>query len=454
MIFETFQVAGLGCNSYMVGGDGEVVVVDPQRDVDVYLAAAKRLGVRITAVIETHLHADHVSGGRDLAAATGASLNVHEAARAAYPHHAMREGETFRAGPATLRVIHTPGHTPESVCLLVESRELPAPRLLSGDMLFVGDVGRPDLTGNEAARGLASMLYRSIVDKIVKLADDVVVYPGHGEGSLCGSRSIGGGATTTIGQERRFNHALQPSAEGAFVDRIIAGLPDPPADFHRIKQTNRSGPPPLRSVEPRALSGRDACDLVAKGAVVLDARPKPATYAAGHVAGSIWVCPEGPFATRAAWFTPRGTPLVLVVESAEAARAAARALSRVGVDEIAGFVDGGVEAWRAAGGAVATLAEVAPDAIASRKLRVLDVREPHEWREGHVDGAQHVPLGRLADRLGEIDRSAPIAIMCASGNRSTTATSFLRTKGFTNVLNATGGFASWKDSRQPVSTAS
>ncbi|MBI1853182.1 MAG: MBL fold metallo-hydrolase [Planctomycetes bacterium] len=453
MIFETFNVAGLGCNSYMVGSDGEVVVVDPQRDIDVYLKAAERLHVRIIAVVETHLHADHVSGGRDLAAATGASLHVHEAAHAAYPHRAMRDGDMMRAGSMSFKVIHTPGHTPESVCLLVESRELSAPRLLSGDTLFVGDVGRPDLTGNEAARGLASMLYKSLFEKVVKLRDDVVVYPGHGEGSLCGSRSIGGGATTTIGQERRVNHAMQPSSESAFVDRIIAGLPEPPADFHRIKQTNRSGPAPLRSIEPRALTGAEAREAVTKGAVVLDARPKPATFAAGHVAGSVWVCPEGPFATRAAWFTPRGTPIVLVVDSDAAARNAARALCRVGVDEVLGWIQGGVDAWRAAGGEVATVAEVSPATIASKSLRVIDVRETHEWQAGHVDGATHVPLGRLAERLSEIDRKTPLAVMCASGNRSITAVSFLRAKGITNVQNAIGGFVAWKESQKPVSMA-
>jgi hydroxyacylglutathione hydrolase len=444
MVFETFKVDGLGCRSYLVGDSGQAAVVDPQRDVDVYVEAANRLGVRITAVIETHLHADHVSGGRELADATGAPLFIHEAARAEVKHQALRDGEVVKAGRAELRVLHTPGHTPESVCLVVTAPDSTAPRLLSGDTLFVGDVGRPDLTGDEAARGLASMLYRSLFERVLALADDVIVHPGHGEGSLCGTRGIGGGETTTIGQERRMNHALRPASEPEFVERIIAGLPDPPADFHRIKRTNRSGTAPLRgSLRPRALSPAEVRALIAGDAQVLDARPGPQRFGEAHLPASIWIAPDGPFATRAAWFTRRGFPIVLVVDSAEAAHEAARALCRVGVDEVAGWLEGGIEAWRSAGFPVASLPQMTPEAIERERPRVLDVRERHEWQEGHVEGALHEPLGRLAERLDLLERREPIAVMCASGNRSTTAASFLCSKGFTNVRNAAGGVAAW-----------
>ncbi len=451
MIFETFRVPGLGCNSYLVGDDGEAIVVDPQRDIDVYLDAAKRLSARIVTVVETHLHADHVSGGCDLAVATGAALLLHEAARATFKHRSLKDGEILRVGGVTLEVLHTPGHTPESVCLLLRARELLAPVLLSGDTLFVGDVGRPDLTGDEAAHGLASMLYDSLFQRLLSLPDDVVVHPAHGEGSLCGSRAIGGGSTTTIGQERRVNHALQPTDMETFVDRIVGSLPEPPADFHRIKLVNRTGPPRLSGPpRPKPIAPAEARRLINGGASVLDARSTTRSFGEAHLPGSVYVPPEGPFATRAAWFTPRNTPLILVVDSPDAAVVAARALSRVGVDDVVGYLDGGVDAWRAASLPTEALPQASPQAIAKDSLSIVDVREAHEWQRGHVAGAMHVPLGRLAERLESLERSRPLAIQCASGSRSTIASSFLKSRGFTNVWNATGGFAAWSEAGQPV----
>ena len=289
MYVEQFFVEGLGCASYLVGCEakGVAAVVDPDRDVQRYIDAAQRRGMQITHIIETHLHADHVSGNTDLAARTGAKIYIHEAAEAKFAHEPLHDGDVLELGAVRMQVTATPGHTPESITLLVAdtTRSAEPWMALTGDLLFVGDVGRPDLVGLDAARDLAGHLHESLFDKVMKLDDALLIYPGHGAGSLCG-RAIGSVRSTTLGFERKHNPALQVGEKDAFVEYMTTNLPEQPGNHQRIKAMNRRGPAPLGEIRPVALSIEDAVPYFRQGAGLLDLRPK-AAYVAEHVPGSV-----------------------------------------------------------------------------------------------------------------------------------------------------------------------
>ena len=392
MYFKQFYLGCLAQASYLIGSDGEAVVVDPRRDVDEYLDEARAQGLAIRYVVETHLHADFVSGHRELAERTGATILIGAGAGAAFPHRAVRDGDELLVGKVKLRFLETPGHTPESVCVLVtDTAAGEAPSLvLTGDTLFIGDVGRPDLAGSRGhtPQAMASLLYESLHGKLLALPDAVAVYPAHGAGSLCG-RNISQELHSTIGAERRTNYALQPMPEAEFVKLTTVDLPEQPAYFGMDVALNREGAPPLagRSL-PKGLAPDAFAARAQAGAQVVDVR-SAAAFGAGHVPGALNLGLAGQFASWAgALLDPRREILLVTDDEAGAAEATVR-LSRVGLERVAGHLAGGLASWDAAGREIETLPQWPVDELKAQiaeqpKLQVLDVRRPGEYAAGHV----------------------------------------------------------------------
>ncbi|HEV8585921.1 MAG TPA: MBL fold metallo-hydrolase, partial [Methylomirabilota bacterium] len=341
MIFQQLQNEESGCLSYVIGCGqaGEALVVDPGRDrVDEYVRLARKKGLKITAILETHTHADHISGNRDLAAITKARILLHQASKAVFDHERVADGDELVLGTVRLKILHTPGHTPDSIAVLVtDAARGPEPWfVLTGDTLFIGDVGRPDLGGARAAADLYDSLQRALLT----LDDAVEVYPAHGAGSLCG-RAMSSKAGSTIGFERRFNVALRAASRTAFVDAVMAGLPPKPPSFEAIVGKNQ-GLIPLVSAKPRPYTAREAWEAVGRGACVVDLRD-PATHGDAHPPGALNVWIESPqFADRVAWFVPEGAPLILLAQAPSDLDRATSALARVGVDQVAGYVERGM----------------------------------------------------------------------------------------------------------------
>ena len=454
MYFRQFYLGCLAQASYLIGDGGEAAVVDPRRDVDEYIEEARRQGLSIRHVIETHLHADFVSGHRELAARTGARIYFGAKAGARFEHVAVRDGDEIRMGEVVLRFLETPGHTPESVSIVVTDRSKSAEpdSVLTGDTLFIGDVGRPDLLGAKmSAAELAGLLYDSLHEKLLRLPDATKVYPAHGAGSLCG-RNISSDTSSTIGDQRRFNYALQPMAREEFVRMMTTDLPEAPAYFGRDVAMNREGAPELaRLPEPDALSPEAVARMQARGALVLDTRPS-AEYGTAHVPGSLHVGLSGQFASWAGALVAAEAPIVLVAEDPERASEARLRLARVGLENVRGWLEGGVAAWETSGRPLSSTEQITVDELARRlqekgRPRVLDVRRPTEWQAGHIDGARHVPLNELPARGPELEKNAPLALICAGGYRSSIATSVLERQGFTRVSNVVGGMAAWTAAR-------
>lgn len=454
MIFQQVVNEEAGCLSYLVGCGqcGEAAVIDPARDrVDEYLALARRKGLVITRIVETHLHADHVSGNQALAQKSGARILLHPAATAGFAHGPIEDGNEIRLGNISLRVLHTPGHTAESVSLVVSDLSRgPEPWfVLTGDTLFIGDVGRPDFGGEQAAADL----YRSLTGKLLPLADSVEVYPAHGAGSVCG-RAMSGKTASTIGFERRFNSALQVPDEEEFVRRLMTGLPPKPPNFERIIAKNRAQVV-VPSGEIRPLSAAQVQEALGKGATVLDVRA-PADYGEGHVPGALNVWIESPqFANRAGWFLPADGPVVLVAAGPSDLARASQGLSRIGVDEIAGHLQWGMTEWRSQGLPVETVDQISVHELATLReeqpdLVVIDVREPSEWDEGHIDGAVHLPMGEAVKRRGEVPPDQPKAVLCAGGLRSSTVISALAREGLSAWYNVAGGMTAWTRAGYPT----
>jgi len=453
MYFKQFYLGCLAHASYMIGSDGEAAVVDPRRDVDTYIDEAHAQGFEIQHVIETHLHADFVSGHQELARRTGAKIYFGAKAGARFDHVPVEEGDDIHVGQVTLRFLETPGHTPESVSILVIDRASSnVPKaVLTGDTLSIGDVGRPDLLGSKmSAQELAGMLYDSLHGKLLTLPDSVEVYPAHGAGSLCG-RNISSDTSSTIGRERQFNYALRPMPKEEFVQMMTTDLPEAPAYFSRDVAINRGGASELAELpDPAALAPRDVEALQKKGAVVLDTRPA-AQYGAGHVPGSLHIGLSGQFASWAGALVSPRAPVLLVAEDEEQVREARTRLARVGIDNVAGYLAGGILEWDRAGLPLATMEQVNVEELDARLRegrvrRVVDVRRPAEWQAGHIPNAVHLPLNTLAQNVGELDRSEPLAAICAGGFRSSIATSILEQQGFTKVTNVVGGMAAWTGS--------
>ncbi|PYQ06048.1 MAG: MBL fold metallo-hydrolase [Acidobacteria bacterium] len=455
MYFKQFYLGCLAHASYLIGSEGEAAVVDPRRDVEEYLAEAEAQGLRIRYVVETHLHADFVSGHRELAERTGATVVFGAQARAAVPHRPVRDGDELRVGAVVLRFLETPGHTPESVSILViDTAASPSPRMvLTGDTLFIGDVGRPDLA---AGRGgtpetMAGLLYDSLHGKLMKLPGDVLVYPAHGAGSLCG-RNISTQTSSTIGEQRRSNYAVQPMARDVFIKMMTADLPELPAYFAKDVEINRAGAPPLADVRPVALSPETV--RAAAGTTLLDVR-RSAAYGTGHLPGSLNLGLSGQFASWAGTLVPAAVPIVLVAEDEDEVREAAMRLARVGLEKVAGHLAGGVAAWHHAGLPLVARPQITVDELAARRLevpdlQVVDVRRKGEYAAGHVPGARHLPLDRLERDVGQLDPSRPTAAICAGGYRSSAATSLLERHRFADLVNVIGGTSAWIAAGHPV----
>lgn len=439
MHFHQFYLGCLAHASYLIADGGEAVVVDPQRDVDQYLDAAKQRGVAIRYVIETHLHADFVSGHRELAARSGAEIVFGARANAAFPHRAVCEGEVLRIGSVELRAIETPGHTPESISWLVIENGRPS-KLLTGDTLFIGDVGRPDLAGSRGytSEEMASMLYDSLHTKILTLPDDVEVWPAHGAGSACG-RNISNELSSTIGVQRRMNWALQPMTAGEFIKELTMGLAPPPRYFPLDAELNRVGPRSLsEALPPRLAPGEVQPDML-----ILDVRDA-AAFGTRHIAGAINIGLDGSFASWCGALLPFDAPIVIVADDETLVSQAVMRLARVGIEDVAGCIIA-FDDFPTAG-----VAQLAVGQLRDQTHAVLDVRRRGEFEERHIPGAQNVPLDELTERFGEIDREHPLGVVCAGGYRSSIACSLLARAGFTNVMNMQGGTETWIWQTEPA----
>jgi hydroxyacylglutathione hydrolase len=454
MYFEQFYLGCLAHASYLMASESDAVVVDPQRDVELYLTAAAQHGVTIRHIFESHLHADFVSGHKELAARTGAKIYMGAQAGATFPHVPVRNGFELKFGKASVRVLETPGHTPESICLVVTDEEKShAPwAVLTGDTLFIGDVGRPDLSPRHTPAELAGLLYDSLHNKLLTLSDEVLVYPAHGAGSLCG-KNMRAERSSTIGTERLTNYALQIKSREEFVAQLTSNLPARPEYFIKDAEINRIGAaalsdlPPLRAIAPSELNA-----MLNQGAIALDVRPGD-EFAAGHVPGSVNIALSGQFASWAGTVLGLSAHPVLIAASDSQLEEARLRLARVGIEVLDGFLDGGVSAWKQAGFSVATIPQITVGQLNARlrthEVQVLDVRRAPEWDAAHIESATWWPLDNFRVSPPELDHDAPIAIHCKSGYRSMIASSLLQRAGFNHVIDVSGGFDAWQQAKLP-----
>ena len=458
MYFEQFYLGCLAHASYMLASKGEAVVVDPQRDVELYIKAAADHGVAIRHIFETHLHADFVSGHRELAARTGAKIYMGAQAGATFPHVAVTDGFELKFGAASMRVLETPGHTPESICLVATNAEKSAEpwAVLTGDTLFIGDVGRPDLSPRHTPVQLAGLLYDSLHEKLLALPDSVLVYPAHGAGSLCG-KNMRAERSSTIGTERLTNYALQIKSREEFVAQLTSNLPARPEYFLKDAEMNRAGAaalsdlPPMRAIMPAELKA-----MLADGELALDVRPGD-EFAAAHVPGSVNIALSGQFASWTGTVLGLTAHPVLIAASDEQLEEARLRLARVGVEVLDGYLQGGVAAWQQAGFAVGSIAQITANELDARlragSAQVLDVRRAPEWEGAHIEGATWWPLDNFKVSPPEMDHDVPIAVHCKSGYRSMIASSLLQRAGFKHIFNVAGGFDAWQEANLPSVSA-
>ena len=466
MFIRQFQIDGLGHLSTLIGDEeaGLAAVVDPRRDVDIYVETARAHGLRISHAIETHLHNDYVSGGRELAAATGAEQLIGAGAGLAYEHRPMADDEVAAVGALRFRVVDTPGHTPEHVAYSVaDTSRADEPLLLfTGGSLLVGAVGRTDLLGAEHARPYAEQMFHSLHDRILAHQDFVGVFPTHGAGSLC-STGIGSTLNSTIGFERRYNPLLQPAEVDAFARTLLAGQPAVPRYFARMRPTNQAGPRILGGIpDPSPIALEELRRLVAGGGIVIDLR-SPGAFAAGHVPGSLSLPAGSSFGTWLGWVVDYDRPAVLILpdDDPDAWDDAIRQALRIGHESIAGHLDGGFPTWAAAGLPVESNGRLTVDELAAAVDRggpqaplVIDVRQASEYEAGHLDGAWHIGAGELPGRLDDLPRDRPIATICAAGYRASVAASLLDAAGFTNVSAVAGGVDAWAAQGLPLERGS
>lgn len=461
MFFRQYDLACLSLYSYLIGDTttGRAVAVDPQRDINGYLADAAAHGLRIERVIETHFHADFLSGHLELAAATGAAISYGSVATPDFPIEALEDGQVLSLGEVTLEILHTPGHTPESISIVVREQPDDSPHaVLTGDTLFIGDVGRPDLLASVGctADDLAHDLFTSLRTKLLTLPDATLVYPAHGAGSSCG-KQLSAAASSTIGEQRATNYALAPMDESTFVALVTEGQSPAPPYFAFAADANKRARRLLDDDAPPSLTVEQALEMGQAGAVLVDTR-SPESFASGHLRGSVNVGLDGRFAEFAGDVVRPGQPIVLLGDPGRSAEAKVR-LARIGFDAVAGAVDD-IAAGLADHPEVAAVAhrlpavEVATWLAEESDVQVLDVRSPSETRvDGMVPGARNLPLPQLLDGLADLDPSRPTIVYCAGGARSSIAASALRAHGFTTVADILGGFGAWQTATGPISHA-
>jgi len=472
MLLKRFYDTKLAQASYLVGcqATGEALVIDPNRDVEQYIAAASAEGMRLAWVTETHIHADFVSGTRELSARSGARMVLSDEGGAdwRYGYAAaegamlVKDGATFKVGNIVVQVLHTPGHTPEHLSFMItDGAATDRPMgVFTGDFIFVGDVGRPDLL--EKAAGVqgtmeagARQLFASL-QRFKQYPDYLQLWPGHGAGSACG-KALGAVPSSTLGYERFANWGLATEREEDFVELVLAGQPEPPTYFAKMKYMNRDGPRVLHGrVRPERLPDERLGELLAQGAVVVDTR-RAADFAAGFVAGTINIPLNASFTTWAGWLLSYDQPFYLIADDSEPGRVdeACRDLAMIGLDQVAGYFGSeAIEAWRASAGALDAVpqlsARVVGPQLAAGEVYMLDVRGRSEWDAGHVPGVRNIPLGYLRAHLDELPRDVPVVMQCQTGSRSQIAASLAHAAGLRNVANLAGGIQAWGKAGLPV----
>lgn len=452
-----------GCLSeaaYYIESNGEAAIMDPLRDIEPYLRLANERKASIRYIFETHFHADFVSGHLDLSKATGAPIIYGPGTKTGFPVKVASDGECFRVGELTIKVLHTPGHTLESTCYLLTDKDGKDHCVFTGDTLFVGDVGRPDLAqkGNEITmEDLAGMMYDSIHEKLFPLADDVIVYPAHGAGSSCG-KNLGKETFTTIGEQKQFNYALQARSKTEFIKAVTNGIPAPPQYFPVNARINREGYESLDQVLEKgmqALSASAFKEWLSQDVLLLDTRPAD-IFIRGFVPGSIFIGLEGRFAEWAGSLLSFDKPILLVTEEGKEKETIIR-LARVGLDQVAGYLDGGYEAWKEAGEPIDMIIEVEPDELMmdiphDPNLLVVDVRRETEFAEGHLADAMNLPLPEMTDpgSMAGFEEKQNLYVHCAGGYRSVIASSLLKRQGIHNLRNITGGWNKIKEEKKAV----
>jgi hydroxyacylglutathione hydrolase len=463
VLLEQFYLRCLAHASYLIGDPSSrtAIIVDPQRDVGLYIDAAERHGLEIRGVFLTHFHADFLAGHLELRDRTGAIIYLGAKARAEYAFAPLAEGESLSFGRVRLQVLETPGHTIESISILVFDLDKDPDRpyaVLTGDTLFIGDVGRPDLRASVgwAPSVLARMLYHSLHDKLLKLPDATLVYPAHGAGSLCG-RNLSPETVATLGEQRRLNYALHDMDEDTFVRLVTVDQPDAPEYFSYDAVLNTQERPTLdtalkRELKPLTLEAVLA--LQNAGAQVLDAR-EPSAFAQAHLRDSVNIGLAGKFATWAGTILDRKRPIVIIAEPTREVEAAVR-LGRIGFDVVAGYLDGGINALEDREDLIQQTRRVSADearAILAERHQplVLDVRTPTEWEEKRIEPSVNIPLSRLVERIAEVPRRRKLVVLCEGGYRSSIAASLLQQRHFTDLVELAGGIAGWEAARMPLS---
>ncbi len=450
MLLQTVETKGVAHLSYVVGDDDEGVcaVIDPRRDVSIYLDIARKNNCRITHIFETHIHADFVSGARELERQTGAQIVGGVADNYGFDLHQAKEGETFQLGAITLQVLHTPGHTPEHISLAIEggkgSREMWG--VFTGDTLFAGEVGRPDLLGGGSEQKLAKQLFHSLHDKLFALGDEVEIYPAHGSGSPCGG-SIGDRLTSTIGYERMHQDKAQLPGEDEFVTAVLKDLPPAPTYYPRMKKVNAAGAgvlgclPNVQPLDPQKFA--DAAKE--KGSLIVDTREIEA-FGGGHIEGAMNIALRDEFPVWSGWMLKPEETILLVLDDEADLDKVQRHLLRIGIENVAGFLRQGMRGWFEAGMPFVKLEQMSVQELKAQQdeVQILDVRDDSEWSKGFIEGAQHAFVPEVAEYSRKLDKKKPLAVYCGSGYRASIAASVLQARGFEKVMSVPGSIRAWK----------
>lgn len=455
MLFKQFKVQGLGCLSYLVGcpGAGVACVVDPERHVDRYLQAAQDNGVRITHIFDTHLHADHISGATELATRTGATIYVHPGVQAAFPHQELHEGDHFHFGAAELEVIETFGHTPNSVSFAVtdHGRSEDVFALLTGDLLFVGDIGRPDLAGSDLLEEQVKNLYDSLYKKLARFPDWTEVYPAHGEGSLCG-RGMSAKPVSTLGFERRNNPLLHNMPFEKFHTIMTTDFQTRPANFGVMVDKNQRGPQPLSKAEPFGLMTVEQVEkALSSGAKIVDTRA-PSAFGSAYISGSVNIGLTPESVNWLGMTLAADTHIIIVADTTARAEEAAYIYRRAGYDRLIGYLGDGISSWAAQAKPLDHLPQLTPESLKHVLEKypdhlALDVRSDLEWDSGHVAGAVHIPIDKIMQGDCTLNKNRHVTIICGSGYRANIAGSILKSLGYAKVFSLIGGMTAWKASQ-------
>jgi hydroxyacylglutathione hydrolase len=458
LVLEQIKSPGLAQLSYIVGDDsaGVAAVIDPRRDIEIYLQRARQLGLRLTHAIETHIHADFVSGARELQASLDIPVLGGRSDDYQFDYQPLTSGDTITLGNITLEALHTPGHTPEHISLLLsDTKQGQQPfAIFTGDFVFNLDVGRPDLLGEDTKKPLARQLYQSLFEQLIPLGDRLEIYPCHGAGSACG-KSIGDRTQSTIGNERLFNPAFQDRSPEEFVDWLLSDMPEPPRHYARLKKVNAAGAPLRGCLQtPQSLSVEDfQRQMNAPDTVVIDTRSMLA-FGGGHLPGAINIGLGSAFPSWVGWMIDPNQSLLLITEGPDALRQVSEHLFRIGYDNVVGYLHGGMTSWQTAGLPLQRITQMPVqelhEHLDQKDLDILDVRSDQEYLSGAVPGSRHLYLPHLEENLSQLDHTKAVATYCGSGYRASIAASLLQKHGFASVVNIPGSWSAWKSTNLPV----